>query len=71
MGGLALRRALLYRPHPIEPVNVFDFEAVARERISPEAYDYYAGGAHDEVTLRENRAAYDRLSLAYRVLVDV
>jgi 4-hydroxymandelate oxidase len=55
----------------MEPVNVFDFEAVARERLSPEAYDYYAGGAHDEVTLRENRAAYDRLSLAYRVLVDV
>jgi 4-hydroxymandelate oxidase len=55
----------------VEPVNVFDFEALARERLSREAYDYYAGGAHDEVTLRENRAAYDRLSLAYRVLVDV
>jgi 4-hydroxymandelate oxidase len=55
----------------VEPVNVFDFEAIAREKLSPAAYDYYAGGAHDEVTLRENRAAYDRLSLAYRVLVDV
>ena len=55
----------------MEPVNVFDFEAIARERLSPDAYDYYAGGAHDEVSLRGNRAAYDRLSLAYRVLVDV
>src|SRR5829696_5098668 len=54
-----------------EPVSVFDFEAIAREQLSQEAYDYYAGGAQDEVTLRENRAAYDRLSLAYRVLVDV
>lgn len=53
------------------PVNVLDFEALAREALSREAYDYYAGGAQDEVTLRENRAAYDRLSLAYRVLVDV
>ncbi|HEX9941127.1 MAG TPA: alpha-hydroxy acid oxidase [Thermoanaerobaculia bacterium] len=54
-----------------EPVNVFDFEAIARETLSQEAYDYYASGAQDEVTLRENRAAYERLSLAYRVLVDV
>jgi 4-hydroxymandelate oxidase len=35
------------------------------------AYDYYASGAHDEVTLRENVAAYDRIALRYRVLVDV
>jgi 4-hydroxymandelate oxidase len=55
----------------MEPVNVFDLEAIARERLSRDALDYYAGGAHDEVTLRANRAAYDRLSLAYRVLVDV
>ena len=55
----------------MEPLNVFELEAIARERLSPEAYDYYAGGAHDEVTLRENRAAYDRVSIAYRVLVDV
>ncbi len=53
------------------PVNLADFEALARELLSREAYDYYAGGAQDEVTLRENRAAYDRVSLAYRVLVDV
>ena len=55
----------------MDPINVFDLEAIAREKLSREAYDYYAGGAQDEVTLRENRAAYDRLSLAYRVLVDV
>lgn len=55
----------------MEPLNVFDLEAIAREKLSREAYDYYAGGAHDEVTLRGNRAAYDRLSIAYRVLVDV
>jgi 4-hydroxymandelate oxidase len=56
---------------PREPVSVFDFEAIAREALPREAYDYYAGGAQDEVTLRANRAAWDRLSLAYRVLVDV
>jgi len=55
----------------MDPINLFDLEASAREKLSREAYDYYASGAHDEVTLRENRAAFDRLSLAYRVLVDV
>jgi 4-hydroxymandelate oxidase len=55
----------------MEPINVFELETLARERLSKEAYDYYASGAHDEVTLRENRAAFDRVALAYRVLVDV
>ena len=55
----------------MDAVNVFDLEAIARERLARDAYDYYVGGALDEVTLRENRAGYDRLALAYRVLVDV
>src|SRR3954449_13444610 len=55
----------------MDAINVFELEAIARERLSREAFDYYLGGAGDEVTLRENRAGYDRLSLAYRVLVDV
>ncbi|HZF11995.1 MAG TPA: alpha-hydroxy acid oxidase [Thermoanaerobaculia bacterium] len=55
----------------MDPINIFELETVAREKLTREAYDYYASGAHDEVTLRDNRAAYDRLSLAYRVMVDV
>ncbi|CAM9851560.1 unnamed protein product [Pylaiella littoralis] len=34
-------------------------------------FDYFAGGANDMVTLRENRAAYNRLRLRPRVLRDV
>lgn len=55
----------------MDAVNVFDFEKLAREKLPQMAYDYYASGAHDEITLRENHAAYDRIRLAYRVLVDV
>ncbi len=55
----------------MEPVNLFELEAIAREKLARESYDYYASGAQDEVTLRENRAAYDRLTVACRVLVDV
>ena len=39
-----------------ERINLFDFEAAARESLSPMARDYYASGAHDEITLRDNHA---------------
>ena len=48
-----------------------DFEALARERLDEGAFAYYAGGAGDELTLRENRAAFGRFALRPRVLVDV
>lgn len=35
------------------------------------AHDYYASGSNDMITLRENRAAYARLRLMPRILVDV
>ena len=52
-------------------LNLAEIEVAARERLAPLAYEYYVGGANDEVTIRENRAAFERLSLRYRVLVDV
>ena len=55
----------------MEPVNLFDFERLAQERLDPTAFDYFYGGAGDEITLRANRTAFDRLQLLPRVLVDV
>lgn len=52
-------------------VNLFELEERALARLGPVARDYYAAGAEDGVTLRRNRAAFEELSLAYRVLVDV
>lgn len=49
-------------------VNLAELEVAARERLPRPVFDYYCGGAHDEITLRENRAAYDRLTLHYHVL---
>ena len=43
----------------------------ARAVIDPTAYDYYAGGADDEVSLADNEAAWQRLRLRPRVLRDV
>jgi len=53
------------------PVNLNEYEALARERLSPMAYDYFAGGANDEVTLADNMRSWQRLRLHPRVLVDV
>ncbi len=55
----------------MELVSIFDYEAAAREKLSAMAYDYYRGGSADEITLRDNHEAYDRLRLRYRVLRDV
>jgi (S)-2-hydroxy-acid oxidase len=52
-------------------VNLEGFEPIAREKMEPAGYSYYVGGAADEVTLRENVAAFRRRKLRPRVLVDV
>lgn len=52
-------------------VNLHEVEALARERLPAQTFDYYAGGANDEVTLQANRRAFDDLAIRYRVLVDV
>ncbi|MGP3965383.1 alpha-hydroxy acid oxidase [Nonomuraea sp. 3N208] len=44
------------------------FEAEARARLEPAHYDYFAGGAGDEATVRANEAAFARLGLVPRVL---
>jgi 4-hydroxymandelate oxidase len=53
------------------PLNLFEYESLALERLAPIARDYYASGAHDEITLRRNREAFERRSIRYRVLNDV
>jgi isopentenyl diphosphate isomerase/L-lactate dehydrogenase-like FMN-dependent dehydrogenase len=53
------------------PVNVWDYERLAEEKLDANAHAYFAGGAGDEVTLRDNLAAFERRRLRPRVLVDV
>lgn len=51
--------------------NLADFEAPARARVSDAAWAYLNGGAADEITLRDNRAAWDAIRLQPRVLRDL
>ena len=53
------------------PINIHEFEAIAKRKLDPLAYDFIAGGVEDELTLRANLEAYQRVSLVPRVMVDV
>jgi 4-hydroxymandelate oxidase len=52
-------------------INLADYEALAREKLTETAWDYYAGGAEDEYTVADNCQAFRRIKLRPRVLVDV
>jgi isopentenyl diphosphate isomerase/L-lactate dehydrogenase-like FMN-dependent dehydrogenase len=56
-------------PPPL--VSLADYELAAAGRLEPGALAYYAGGAGDEITLRDNVAAWRRLAIAPRMLVGV
>ena len=56
---------------PKDAINVFDFEPVAYKNVPPAHFGYMASGIDDEVTLRANRAAFNRLVLRPRRLLDV
>jgi 4-hydroxymandelate oxidase len=76
LGGAGCARLPWRRPQPgpadlEQLIALADFEGAARVRMSEMAYGYVAGGAGDEVTLRWNRAAFEKLPLRPRSLVDV
>ena len=52
-------------------LNLTEYETAARSVLSQMAYDYIAGGAEDEITVRENHAAFARLRLRPRILAGV
>jgi len=53
---------------PADVVAVEDYEKLARDRLSPQAWAYYSGGAADELTATWNSTAFQRLKLNSRVL---
>lgn len=56
---------------PPEIAAVGDYEAFARDRMTPQAWAYLDGGAADGVTRTESLAAFRRLRLRGRVLADL
>ena len=54
-----------------EAINVFDFHAVAREKLPPAHYGHLATGTDDDATLRANREGFRQFQLRARRLTDV
>ena len=52
-------------------VNIEDLRVLAKRRLPRAIFDFFDGGAEDEVTLRGNRAAFEKVRLLPKVLVDV
>jgi len=52
-------------------LNLADWEAAAKAKLSPMAFGYYASGANDEITLCRNRKAFEDVEVYHRVLRDV
>ncbi len=52
-------------------VNIGDLRLAAKKRLPRAIFDFFDGGAEDEIALRDNRAAWERVRLKPRVLRDV
>jgi (S)-mandelate dehydrogenase len=57
--------------HLTEAVNIEDLRVMAKRRLPRAIFDFFDGGAEDETTLRDNRAAFERVRLLPKVLVNV
>ena len=56
---------------PSLPIVLEELEQQAKSRLPKEAYDYIAGGAGSESTVRENLAAFHRWKIVPRMMKDV
>src|SRR6516225_775285 len=68
---MEIYKAGLLGKTPKQPVSVDELERSAKELLKPQAYDYLAGGAGAEDTIRANREAFRRWRLVPRFLRDV
>jgi 4-hydroxymandelate oxidase len=58
-------------PDPSTLISLADYERAAEEILDSAAHGYVAGGATDEITLRDNLAAWERIAIRPRMLVGV
>lgn len=56
---------------PDEALNVFDFEAVAKDVLPPAHWGYMATGTDDDRTLMANRKGFEKFGIRARRLVNV
>jgi isopentenyl diphosphate isomerase/L-lactate dehydrogenase-like FMN-dependent dehydrogenase len=74
--GVPLQQALTQAVEPLitspgDALNVFEFEAVARQKVPPAHLGYMMSGVDDDDTLRANRSAFEKYQVRARRLIDV
>ncbi|KAI5404090.1 hypothetical protein KIW84_051289 [Lathyrus oleraceus] len=83
--NISLRSGLSSLPQPkneyqivMQPIkkmmkitNVSEYKEITKEKLPKMIYDYFASGAEDQWTLKENRNAFSRIMFRPRVLIDV
>ncbi|XVF74274.1 hypothetical protein PTKIN_Ptkin13bG0097000 [Pterospermum kingtungense] len=66
---------MIYDPHfqdmATEPVNVNEFQELAKQSLPKMYYDFYTGGTEDQYTLKENAEEFGRIIIQPRILRDV
>ncbi|KAJ7068640.1 FMN-dependent dehydrogenase-domain-containing protein [Mycena amicta] len=67
----ARQERMANRPSLAEILNLHDFENIAKQVMPEKAWAYYSSAADDEITHRENHAAYHRIWFRPRILRDV
>lgn len=68
---LKRRELVKLKPELSQIYNLHDFEFVARKTMEKTAWAYYSSGADDEIALRNNHLAYQRLFFKPKILVNV
>ncbi len=67
---MAWKRRPFSARDPSRAINIADLRLIAQRRVPGFAFEYVEGGAEDELTLRGNREALERLRLVPRTLID-
>ncbi|KAH8115414.1 glyoxylate dehydrogenase [Phellopilus nigrolimitatus] len=66
------RAALFAALPPISDImNLYDFEVLSRRLLPPKTWAYYSSAADDEIAIRENHNAFQRVWFRPRILRDV
>ncbi|GME72242.1 unnamed protein product [[Candida] boidinii] len=64
-------RRINNKPNINQVFNIHDFEHIAKNILPKSAWAYYSTGADDEIIMRENHYAYQRIYFKPRILRDV
>lgn len=60
-----------YTSPPAKIISIKDLEKAALPLATKQTRDYWAGGASDEITLRENSSVFDEYRIRTKVMTDV